>query len=77
MGSGAKAKERQFDISEARVVGPDGDEWKVGDLSKGDRVRVVMAGGGRLVQEVRVLPPLRRKSGPARRPPESRGRARR
>jgi hypothetical protein len=61
VGSGAKAKDRQFDIGEARIVGLEGDEWKVGDLRKGDRVRVVLAGDGRTVQEVRVLPPHRRR----------------
>jgi hypothetical protein len=54
-GSGAKAKTRHFDISEARFLDRDGDEMKIGDLRKGDRVRVVMARDGRLVQEVRIL----------------------
>jgi hypothetical protein len=37
-------------------VGPAGAEWKVGDLREGDRVEVEVAAGGRIVQEVRVLP---------------------
>jgi hypothetical protein len=60
VGSGAKAKVWSFDVGEARIVGPAGAEWKLGDLRKGDRVRVVLARDGRTVQEVRVLPPRRR-----------------
>jgi hypothetical protein len=52
---GAKPAERTFWISLARIVGPDGDEWKIGDLRKGDRVEVVMAADGKRVQEVRVV----------------------
>jgi hypothetical protein len=50
-----KTKDRVFDISEARILGPDGDEWKVGDLREGDEIRVTLTRSGRLVKEVRVL----------------------
>ena len=50
------AGDRTFDIQHARIVGPGGAEWKVGDLQVGDRVRVVLAPGRTIVQEVRVVP---------------------
>jgi hypothetical protein len=56
VGEGRQARDRTFPIREARIVGPGGAEWKVGDLREGDRVEVEMAGDGRTVQEVRVLP---------------------
>jgi hypothetical protein len=55
LGEGEKVRERVFIIREARIVGPAGAEWKVGDLREGDRVEVEVAAGGRVVQEVRVL----------------------
>jgi hypothetical protein len=55
IGEGKNARVRQFDIGDARIVGLDGDEWKVGDLQEGDEVKVVMTRRGRLVKEVRVL----------------------
>jgi len=53
---GKKARDIRFDISEARIVGPSGAEWKGQDLHRGDRVRVAMTANGRLVQQVSVLP---------------------
>jgi hypothetical protein len=50
-----EAKDRTFQIQEARIVGLGGSEWKVGDLQEGDRVEVEMAAGGKMVQEVRVV----------------------
>jgi hypothetical protein len=50
-----QAGDRTFDIRHARIVGPGGAEWKVGDLQVGDRVRVVLAPGRTIVQEVRVV----------------------
>ena len=50
-----QAGDRTFDIQRARIVGPGGAEWKVGDLQVGDRVRVVLAPGRTIVQEVRVV----------------------
>jgi hypothetical protein len=44
-----------FDISQARIVGPYGSEWRGDDLRVGDRVRVVLAPDRRLVQQVSVL----------------------
>jgi hypothetical protein len=51
-----QAGDRMFDIPRARIVGPGGAEGKVGDLQVGDRVRVVLAPGRTIVQEVRVVP---------------------
>jgi hypothetical protein len=65
VGEGRQARDRTFPIREARIVGPVGAEWKVGDLREGDRVEVEMAGDGRTAQEVRVLPP---RGGAVRRP---------
>jgi hypothetical protein len=56
VGKGKEARERRFDIAEARIVGPSGAEWKGQDLHIGDRVRVEMTEDGTLVQQVRVLP---------------------
>ena len=53
---GRRVTERTFLIIEARLGGLGRAEWKPGDLSQGDLVEVEMAHGGRLVQEVRVLP---------------------
>jgi hypothetical protein len=55
-GEGQQAKDRTFQIQEARILSSDGVEQKVGYLREGQRVEVEMAPGGRLVQEVRVLP---------------------
>jgi hypothetical protein len=55
VGKGKEARDMRFDISEARIVGPDGNEWKGQDLRIGDRVRVGLTAGGRLVQQVSVL----------------------
>ena len=65
VGEGRQARDRTFPIREARIVGPAGAEWKVGDLREGDRVEVEMAGDGRTAQEVRVLPT---RGGAVRRP---------
>jgi hypothetical protein len=65
VGEGRQARDRRFPIREARIVGPAGAEWKVGDLREGDRVEVEMAGDGRTAQEVRVLPT---RGGAVRRP---------
>jgi uncharacterized protein (TIGR03000 family) len=56
VGEGKKARDIRFDISDARIVGPSGAEWKGQDLRRGYRVRVEMAASGRLVQQVSVLP---------------------
>jgi hypothetical protein len=47
--------DRTFLITEARIVGLGGAEWKVEDLRQGDLVDVEMALGGKLVQRIRVL----------------------
>jgi hypothetical protein len=54
-------KDRKFRIAEARFVGLDGDEIKVGDLREGNYVEVEMTADNRLVREVRVVKPPRRK----------------
>ena len=56
VGKGKKARDLRFDISEARIVGPSGAEWKGEDLRVGDPVRVEMTTDGTLVQQVSVLP---------------------
>jgi hypothetical protein len=56
VGEGKKARDRRFDISEARIVGPSGAEWKGQDLRRGDRVRVELTTDGELVQQISVLP---------------------
>jgi hypothetical protein len=56
MGKGKQARDLRFNISEARIVGLFGAEWKGEDLNVGDRVRVQMTADGALVQQVRVLP---------------------
>jgi len=56
MGEGKSATDRTFKIPEARIVGPAGSEWKVGDLREGDRVEVELTLDRKTVQEVRVLP---------------------
>jgi hypothetical protein len=55
VGAGKEARDMRFDIGEARIVGPDGAEWKGQDLRVGARVRVQLTADGRLVQQVRVL----------------------
>jgi 3-dehydroquinate synthase class II len=55
VGKGKEARDLRFDIGEARIVGPDGDEWKGQDLRVGDRVRVQLTADGRLVQQVSEL----------------------
>jgi hypothetical protein len=55
VGKGKEARDLRFDIGEARIVGPDGAEWKGQDLRIGDRVRVDLTANGRLVQQVSVL----------------------
>ena len=55
VGAGKEARDMRFDIGEARIVGPDGDEWKGQDLRVGARVRVQLTADGRLVQQVSVL----------------------
>jgi hypothetical protein len=56
VGKEKDAQDRRFDIGEARIVGPSGNEWKGGDLQIGDRVRLTMADNDRLVQQINVLP---------------------
>jgi len=56
VGQGKQAREMRFDMGEARIVGPSGDEWKGQDLHIGDRVRVAMTPDGTLVQQISVLP---------------------
>jgi hypothetical protein len=56
VGEGKEAQDRRFDIGEARIVGPSGNEWKGDDLRIGDRVRVELTADGTLVQQVSVLP---------------------
>lgn len=60
VGAGREAREVRFDIREARIVGPSGSEWKGQDLLRGDRVRVRLVAGGRLVQQVSVRPEAER-----------------
>ena len=55
-GEGKRLTDRTFRITEARIVGLGGAEWKVGDLRPGDLVEVEMARDGGLVREIRVLP---------------------
>jgi hypothetical protein len=56
VGKGKKARDLRFDMGEARIVGPDGSEWKGQDLRIGDRVRVELTADGTLVQQISVLP---------------------
>jgi len=56
IGKGKQARDRKFQIPEARVVGPTGSEWKVGDLRNGDRVEVELTGDAATVREIRVFP---------------------
>ena len=56
VGEGKEVRDLRFDISEARIVGPSGSEWKGQDLRVGDRVRVTLTADGRLVQQIDVLP---------------------
>jgi hypothetical protein len=56
VGQGKQARDMRFDMGEARIVGPSGDEWKGQDLRIRDRVRVAMTPDGTLVQQISVLP---------------------
>ena len=56
VGKGKEERDLRLDMSEARIVGPSGNEWKGQDLWIGDRVRVEMTSNGRLVQQISVLP---------------------
>jgi hypothetical protein len=56
VGEGKEARDVRLDMSEARIVGPSGNEWKGQDLWIGDRVRVEMTRDGGLVQQISVLP---------------------
>jgi hypothetical protein len=56
VGKGSQARDIRFDMSEARIVGPDGNEWKGQDLRVGDRVRVELTADRKLVQQISVLP---------------------
>jgi hypothetical protein len=56
VGKGKQARRLRLDISEARIVGPSGAEWKGEDLRVGDPVRVEMTEDGKLVRQVSVLP---------------------
>ncbi len=51
-----QVRSRQFWILDARVKGPTGTEWKIGDLRPGDRVEVELVADGRTVRVIRVLP---------------------
>ncbi len=53
-------KGQTFRIAKARIVGPTGSEWKVGDLQAGDRVEVETDAGGVNAREVRVTRAVRR-----------------
>jgi hypothetical protein len=55
VGKSGEARDLRFDISEARIVGPSGSEWKGQDLQVGDRVRVQLTADGGLVQQVSEL----------------------
>jgi hypothetical protein len=55
VGEGKEARDMRFDIGEARIVGPDGAEWKGQDLRVGDRVRVQLTADSRMVQQVSEL----------------------
>jgi hypothetical protein len=61
IGQGKQAKDWVFLIVEARIMGPDGDEIKVGDLRRGDRVKIEMTRDGRMVQLIHLLPVLKGK----------------
>jgi hypothetical protein len=61
MKDGKKTKDQKFRIADARFVGLAGDEIKIGDLRKGDYVEVEMTRDGRLVREVRVVKPPKKK----------------
>jgi hypothetical protein len=56
---GRQVTDRTFLITEARIVGRGGAEWKLGDLRRGDLVEVELARDGKLVQQIRVLPDRR------------------
>ena len=56
VGQDKLAKDMTLSISEARILGTDGAEMKVGDLQPGDRVRVIMTPDGRMVEVIRLLP---------------------
>src|SRR5262249_6694241 len=45
----------RLNMSQARILGPSGGEWKADDLRNGDRVRVELTADLRLVQQIRVL----------------------
>jgi hypothetical protein len=53
-------KGRTFRIPRARIVGPSGDEWKVGDLQAGDRVEVETDAASVNAREVRVTRAVKR-----------------
>ena len=65
MGEGKQARDRTFKIADARIVGPTGSEWKVGDLREDDRVEIEKTPDGKLIQEIRVLPDRRTNQLPA------------
>ncbi len=56
VGKGKKARDLRFDMSEARIVGPSGAEWKGEDVWVGDRVRVELTRDLSLVKQITVLP---------------------
>jgi riboflavin synthase alpha subunit len=57
----AGGKDRTFGIARARIIDEGKSEIKVGDLNVGDQVEVEMDGGGKIVNEVRVV----KRKGPA------------
>ena len=61
LGDGKQAKDRAFLIGEPRITGPDGDEMKVGDLRRGDRVQLKMTADGRMVRVIHLLAAQRAK----------------
>jgi hypothetical protein len=58
---GNRDTDRDFLIGEAKIKGLYGDEMKVGDLRRGDRVQLEMTADGRIVRVIRLLRPLHAK----------------
>jgi uncharacterized protein (TIGR03000 family) len=56
VGKGKEARDLGFNISQARIVGPSGAEWKGQDFQAGDPALVEMTANGTLVQQVSILP---------------------
>ena len=56
VGKGSEARDLRLDMTDARIVGTWGNEWKGQDIYIGDRVRVEMTSDGSLVRQITVLP---------------------